>query len=133
MNMLTLFSAADISAIRSHIDSITTLLDKAQTVEFQADSKPATKQLRVSDTPKPESQRKTRKSHSTGKRGVSVLSAKKVAEIKRRLLTGTSASALAREYKVHLTTINCIKWGKTWKEVKPAEVKPALEIVEIIK
>jgi len=25
---------------------------------------------------------------------------------------------IAKEFGVHVTTINCIKWGKTWKNVQ---------------
>jgi hypothetical protein len=63
------------------------------------------------------SQAKTRK--SSGKRGVSVLNDAKVMEIKRQLAAGNkSVAKIAREYGVHITTINCIKWGKTWKHVQ---------------
>lgn len=63
------------------------------------------------------SQSKTRK--SSGKRGVSVLNDAKVMEIKRQLAAGNkSVAKIAREYGVHITTINCIKWGKTWKHVQ---------------
>ena len=64
------------------------------------------------------SQSKTRVSRRKGKRGVQVLNEAKVLEIKRQLHAGgKSVAAIAREYGVHITTINCIKWGKTWKHV----------------
>jgi hypothetical protein len=50
-------------------------------------------------------------------RGVSVLNETKVLEIKRQLASGRSAAKIAKDFGVHLTTINCIKWGKTWKHV----------------
>ena len=63
------------------------------------------------------SQTKTRK--SSGKRGVAVLNDAKVMEIKRQLAAGNkSVSKIAKEFGVHITTINCIKWGKTWKHVQ---------------
>jgi len=40
-----------------------------------------------------------------------------VIQIKTRLAAGEGATAISRDYKVHLTTINAIKWGKTWKHV----------------
>jgi transposase-like protein len=50
---------------------------------------------------------------------VSVLNDAKVMEIKRQLAAGNkSVAKIAREYGVHITTINCIKWGKTWKHVQ---------------
>jgi hypothetical protein len=63
------------------------------------------------------SQSKTRGSSRKGRRGVQVLDAKKALDIKRQLAAGTSAAAIARQYGVHVTTINCIKTGKTWKHV----------------
>ena len=60
-------------------------------------------------------QAKTHK--SKGKRGVAVLTDVKVLEIKRQLASGRSAAKIAKDFGVHLTTINCIKWGKTWKHV----------------
>jgi len=63
------------------------------------------------------SQTKTAKSSRKGRRGVSVLNDIKVLEIKRQLASGRSAAKIAKDFGVHLTTINCIKWGKTWKHV----------------
>lgn len=52
-------------------------------------------------------------------RGVSVLTETKVLEIKRQLASGNrSAAKIAKDFGVHITTINCIKWGKTWKHVQ---------------
>ena len=65
------------------------------------------------------SQVKTRKSSRKGRRGVSVLTDAKVLEIKRQLAVGTkSVAKIASQFGVHVTTINCIKWGKTWKHVQ---------------
>ena len=68
------------------------------------------------------SQVKTRGSKPKGRRGVQVLDAKKALDIKRQLAAGTSAAAIARQYGVHVTTINCIKTGKTWKNVSLQQV-----------
>lgn len=68
-------------------------------------------------TRKAKSQGKTPKS-SRGKRGVASLSEGKVLEIKRQLAAGgKSVAKIAGEFGVHSTTINNIKWGKTWKGV----------------
>jgi len=40
-----------------------------------------------------------------------------VLQIKKRLAGGEGATAISRDYKVHLTTINAIKQGRTWKHV----------------
>jgi len=73
------------------------------------------------------SQVKTPKSSHKGRRGVSVLTDAKVLEIKRQLAAGgKSVAKIAREYGVHITTINCIKWGKTWKHVQlQQDIAPA--------
>jgi hypothetical protein len=128
--MLTLLSNKELDQLRSYVDSINTLLDQAQTIQVEVD-RSSQKAVQVSDTR--ESQSKTRVSRRKGKRGVSVLNEGQVAEIKRQLAVGgKSAARIAREFGVHITTINCIKWGKTWKNVKAAETKP-LEILEIRK
>ena len=68
---------------------------------------------------KAESQSKTRKSSRKGKRGHAVLTESKVIEIKRQLAAGDkSVAKIAREFGVHSTTINCIKWNKTWKHIQ---------------
>jgi len=67
-----------------------------------------------------QSQTKTRKSSrkGKGKRGHSVLTEPKVLEIKRQLAAGgKSVAKIAKEFGVHATTVNCIKWNKTWKHV----------------
>lgn len=70
---------------------------------------------------KPKSQSKTRK--SSRKRGVAALNEGKVLEIKRQLAAGgKSVAKIAAEFGVHATTINCIKWGKTWKNVQLQQV-----------
>jgi len=69
--------------------------------------------------PTGKSQVKTPKSSHKGRRGVSVLNDAKVLEIKRQLASGTkSVAKIASQFGVHVTTINCIKWGKTWKHVQ---------------
>jgi hypothetical protein len=61
---------------------------------------------------------KARKAKGSG-RGVSVLNEAKVLDIKRQLaIGGKSAAKIAKDFGVHITTINCIKWGKTWKHVQ---------------
>jgi hypothetical protein len=125
--MLTLLSDKEINQLHAHltemtsaIENLTYILGGAQTVSIEVDQPvrtPAVRQkaVRVSDTPK--SQRKTHE--SSRKRGRRALNAEQVAHIKGALQRGQTALALARAYKVHPTTINCIKWGKTWKAVAP--------------
>lgn len=85
------------------------------------------KLVRTSDVHKPQSQSKTRKSSRKGKRGPAVLTEAKVLEIKRQLANGgKTVAAIAREFGVHITTINCIKWGKTWKNVQLQQPTPVV-------
>ncbi len=71
-----------------------------------------------------QSQIKTRKSKPKRKvRGA--LTETNVVEIKRQLQAGgKSVAKIAREFGVHVTTINCIKWGKTWKHVTLQQEQP---------
>jgi hypothetical protein len=85
------------------------------------------KLVRTSDVQKAKSQSKTRKSSRKGQRGVAVLTEPKVLEIKRQLAAGgKTVGAIAREFGVHMTTINCIKWGKTWKHVQIQQPVPVV-------
>jgi DNA invertase Pin-like site-specific DNA recombinase len=53
------------------------------------------------------------------KRKRGALNEQKVAEIKSRLAAGgESAQKIANDYGVHVTTVNLIKYGKTWKNVQ---------------
>lgn len=83
--------------------------------------------VRATSVQKPKSQSKTRKSSRKGKRGHSVLTETKVLEIKRQLAAGgKSVAKIAREFGVHSTTINCIKWNKTWKHVQVQQPAPVV-------
>jgi hypothetical protein len=85
------------------------------------------KLVRTADVQKVKSQSKTRKSSRKGQRGVAVLTEPKVLEIKRQLAAGgKTVGAIAREFGVHMTTINCIKWGKTWKHVQIQQPTPVV-------
>jgi len=97
-----------IKTIAEHLDKIHSVLETSQTVNLEINS-PAVKAPKAPIQAK--SQSKTRESRRG--RGRRALSTKQVLEIKRRY----GATAISRDYKVHLTTINCIKTGKTWKHV----------------
>lgn len=99
-----------IKTIDQHLATIQALLATSQTVNFDGTT-PTVRSPKT--TTKAKSQGKTRKS----RRAYRALSTKQVLEIKRRLANGDGATAISRDYKVHLTTINSIKWGKTWKHV----------------
>ena len=83
--------------------------------------------VRATDVQKPESQSKTRKS-SRKKRAA--LTEKKVLEIKRQLQAGgKSVAKIAKEFGVHSTTINCIKWNRTWKHVQLQQDQPTAVVI----
>jgi len=88
---------------------------------------PAPKTVRTLSVQKPESQSKTRGS-SRKKRAA--LTEKKVLEIKRQLEAGgKSVAKIAREFGVHSTTINCIKWNRTWKHVSLQQEQPVTVVI----
>ncbi len=117
--MLTLLSdketqdlLTNIQAASEIIQNLTRIVGCAQTVTLELD------QTAPETVNKPQSQSKTRASRRK-KRGM--LGEADVREIKRMLIAGElSAVKIAKRYGVHPTTINCIKYGKTWKHVEPA-------------
>jgi DNA-binding NarL/FixJ family response regulator len=136
--MLTLLSDKEINQLHSYMTELTTtvenltrILGGAQTVAFDFEQPVTPKPAKVSATSAKKTQRKTHGS-KVRRGGNASLSVRQVGEIKRLLGIGKSAAAIARDYKVHYSTINSIKWGKTWKDVEAANSKP-LEIVEIRK
>ena len=122
MNMYIL-SEAQFDQINKALDAARFALETCQHVELdltnpkQTIALPAGEKI-VRSSDKPKSQSKTRKSSRKGKRGVAVLNESKVLEIKRQLAAGgKSVAKIAKEFGVHSTTVNCIKWNKTWKHV----------------
>ena len=97
------------------LKKIQSILDSSTSVVLDAPAAAQPKTVtRRAARPKP----KARKAKGSG-RGVSVLNEAKVLDIKRQLATGgKSAAKIAKDFGVHITTINCIKWGKTWKHVQ---------------
>ena len=119
--MLTILSATEVSAIADFVKSITDqlgaiqhVLDASQTVTVEAPT------ATVAAPPQPKPPRKYQ-SHSgtrkTRRKQREALNTVQVLQIKKRLAGGEGATAISRDYKVHLTTINAIKYGKTWKHV----------------
>lgn len=122
--MLTLLSDKEINQLHAHltemtsaIENLTYILGGAQTVSVETETQAP--RLPLQQTIKPKSQGKTHASSRKRGRGRKALNAQQVAEIKGALQQGATALSQARKYHVHPTTINCIKWGKTWKEVTP--------------
>ena len=117
--MLTLLSdketqdlLTNIQAASEIIQNLTRIVGCAQTVTLELD------QTAAETAKKPQSQSKTRVSRRK-RRGM--LGEADVREIKRMLIAGElSAVKIAKRFGVHPTTINCIKYVKTWKHVEPA-------------
>jgi hypothetical protein len=120
--MLTILSDTEVSAIADFVKSITDqlgaiqgVLDASQTVAFET---PAAVVAAPPPPPKPpkkhRTQGTTRKSRRKQREALNTV---QVLQIKKRLAGGEGATAISRDYKVHLTTINAIKQGRTWKHV----------------
>jgi len=132
MNMYIL-SEAQFDQITKALDDARFALDTCQHVQVdltnpkQTVALPATKAVRTTAVQKPQSQSKTLKSSRKGKRGVAVLNEGQVLEIKRQIASGgKSVAKIARDFGVHVTTINCIKSGKTWKHVALQQPTPVV-------
>jgi hypothetical protein len=119
--MITLLSDREVHQLTSYVteiaaamDNITFIIGGAQTVTW--DQPTVTKSVLAPATTAPvKSQPKTRKSKRHAR---ALLTVTKVMEIKRRLAAGEKAGSICRDYKVHVTTINSIKYGKTWNHVQ---------------
>jgi hypothetical protein len=132
MNMYIL-SEAQFDQMIKALDDARFALDTCQHVQVdltnpkQTVALPATKAVRTTGVQKPQSQSKTLKSSRKGKRGVAVLNEGQVLEIKRQIASGgKSVAKIARDFGVHVTTINCIKSGKTWKHVALQQPAPVV-------
>ena len=119
--MITLLSDREVHQLTSYVTEIATAMDNitfiiggAQTATWEQPT--ITKSvLAPVDTAPVKSQPKTRKSKRQARAS---LTATKVMEIKKRLAAGERAALICRDYKVHVTTINAIKYGKTWAHVE---------------
>jgi len=120
--MLTLLSdketqdlLTNIQAASDIVQNLTRIIGCAQTVTLELGQ--STTET-VKTVKEPQSQPKTRASRRKKRE---MLREADVREIKRILIAKElSAVKLAKRYGVHPTTINCIKYGKTWKHVEPA-------------
>jgi len=122
MNMHIL-SESQFENISKALEAAQAALSSCQHVELDLNSKKA--------FPKATQEKVEVKSRKTrrGKRGVAVLTEAKVLEIKRQLAAGgKSVASIARDFGVHITTINCIKWGKTWKHVSIHQESTPVEV-----
>jgi hypothetical protein len=109
--MLTILSDTQVRTLSDSIKTIQGILESSQTVNFDG---PTTTVKAPAPVKQRESQSKT---HESKPRKYRALDKGQVVQIKTRLASGEGATSISRDYKVHLTTINAIKWGKTWKHV----------------
>ena len=119
--MITLLSDREVHQLTSYLTEIATAMNDitfiiggAQTVHLDETAVTSSVLAPVEAAPV-QSQPKTRKSKRHAR---ALLTESKVLEIKRRLATGERAAIICRDYKVHVTTINAIKYGKTWAHVQ---------------
>lgn len=111
--MLTILSDTQVCALTDSIKTIQGILESSQTVNFDG---PATTVKAPAPVKQQQSQSKT---HGSRRKKYMLLDLAQVLEIKTRLAAGEGATAISRDYKVHLSTINAIKRGKTWTHVAP--------------
>ena len=136
MNMHTL-SELQFIALQLTLDSIAEMLNTCQHVELDLTKPKQTVPLpagervvRTSGVRQEKVDAKPRKTRR-GKRGVAVLTEAEVLEIKRQLAAGgKSGASIARDFGVHITTINSIKWGKTWRHVNIQQESTPVEVHE---
>ena len=110
---MIILTDAQLVELGNRISQIQRIIDSAQVIKATA-AQPKTVTEASAQTPKPvvKQRRKARTRRV-------MLNTAQVVEIKRRLAAGNeSAAKIARDYGVHVTTVNLIKYGKTWKEVQ---------------
>jgi hypothetical protein len=119
--MITLLSDREVHQLTCYVTEIATAMDNitfiiggAQTATWEEPTITKSVLAPAATTPV-KSQPKTRKSKRQARAS---LTATKVMEIKKRLAAGERAALICRDYKVHVTTINAIKYGKTWAHVE---------------
>jgi hypothetical protein len=128
MSMYVL-SESQFDQITQALEAARFALETSQHVQLDLTKPKQTIALPATATAKSQSQGKTRKSSRKGRRGHAVLTENKVMEIKRQLAAGgKSVAKIAREFGVHSTTINCIKWNKTWKHIQLQQSTPVVVV-----
>lgn len=123
---------AAIQVANEALEQLTVAIAGASTVSVElGTSVPAPAKVKAEPAVKAKSQRKTRASHRKGKRGIRALDEVKVLEIRRMLAEKKlSVASIAQSFGVHPTTINHIKWGKTWKQVQlPQQASNVVSII----
>jgi transcriptional regulator with PAS, ATPase and Fis domain len=112
MDSMIILTDSQVVELNNRIGQIQRLIESAQVIKAGSAAQPKA----VTQHDKPSALTGKRR-NAKRKRGA--LNPDKVAEIKRRLAAGDeSAQKIANDYGVHVTTVNLIKYGKTWKDVQ---------------
>jgi hypothetical protein len=111
--------ADSLKTIQEHQLEVRSILETAQHVVLESKKSAPKEDNRTDVVRAAKTQRKTR-----GTRGKTALNDAKALVIKQRLAEGATVRAVAKEFGVHITTINNIKWGKTYKHVQLQQTMP---------
>lgn len=112
MDSMIILTDSQVIELNNRIGQIQRLLESAQVIKAGGAAQPKA----VAEQAQPQGLTSKRRK---AKRKRGALDAAKVVEIKRRLAAGSeSAQKIANDYGVHVTTVNLIKYGKTWKNVQ---------------
>lgn len=112
MDPMIILTDSQVIELNNRIGQIQRLLESAQVIKAGNAAQP--KAVTEHDQPATITSKRRKAKRKRG-----ALDAAKVIEIKRRLATGNeSAQKIANDYGVHVTTVNLIKYGKTWKNVQ---------------
>lgn len=112
MSTMIILTDSQLVELNNRIGQIQRLIESAQVIKAGGAAQPKAV-TDAAETPSIVGKRRKVKR----KRGA--LNEQKVAEIKARLAAGNeSAQKIADDYGVHFTTVNLIKYGKTWKNVQ---------------
>jgi transcriptional regulator with PAS, ATPase and Fis domain len=112
MDSMIILTDSQVIELNNRIGQIQRLLESAQVIKAGGAAQPKA----VTEQAQPQTITSNRRK---AKRKRGALDTAKVIEIKRRLAAGgESAQKIANDYGVHVTTVNLIKYGKTWKNVQ---------------
>ena len=110
MSTMIILTDSQIVELNNRISQIQRLIESAQVIKAGGAPQPAAVT---------EAKPRAAKVGITRRRRRSSLNEAKVVEIKQRLAAGKESSArIAKDYGVHVSTVNNIKYGKNWAHIK---------------
>lgn len=108
MSTMIILTDSQVVELNNRIGQIQRLIESAQIIK-------------AGGTPQPAAVAEAKAKVVTRRRGRrNLLNEAKVVEIKQRLASKESATAIAKSFGVHVSTINNIKYGKNWAHIKVA-------------